>query len=115
MAQYQVNPGELRTRITLQEPTVSKDSGAAQKATFADVDINPHVWARWINAHGQENVQSAMKSTQRATVTIRYRSDVKTTWQILKDGLAWQIVSLDSVQDRKRWIEMVVERTTGTV
>jgi hypothetical protein len=28
---------------------------------------------------------------QRATVTIRHRVDVETTWRVLKDGAPWQI------------------------
>jgi len=115
MTAYTVNPGDLRTSITLQEPTIATDAGGAQKPTFADVAINPTIWARWINAHGQETVQNAMKNVQRATVTIRYRSDVLSTWRVLKDGEPWNIISIDPVQDRKRWVELIVERVKGTV
>jgi len=115
MADYRINAGELRTSITLQLPTIGADAGGAQKPTYANAATNPIVKARWINAHGQENVQTAVKSVQRATVTIRHREDVLTTWRVLKGGEAWQIISIDPVQDRKRWIEMIVERTIGTV
>jgi SPP1 family predicted phage head-tail adaptor len=85
-------------------------------AGFADIGTTPTVWARWINAHGAETVQStSLQDTQRATVLIRYRADVIPAWRILKDGEAWQILSVDQVQDRNRWVEMVVERTKGTV
>ena len=116
--QYSVNAGELRTRITFQEPTVSQDAGGAQKKTWANVATNPTVWARWINAHGQEVVTSeALKSVQRATVTVRHRSDILSTWRVLRveDGTAWEIVSPDPVQGRRRWVELVVERAKGSV
>ena len=112
---YQVNAGDLRTLITLQEPTLSSDGGGAQTAAYADTATNPQVWARWVNAHGQENTEKALKNVQRATVTIRHRSDIKTTWRLLKDDDAWQILSIDKVQDKRRWVEMVVERVTGSV
>jgi SPP1 family predicted phage head-tail adaptor len=116
MTGFIVNPGEMRTRITFQVPTVTKDAGGAQVKAYANVSTNPMVWARWVNAHGDEAVQSAaLKSAQRATVTVRQRTDILTTWQVLKDNEAWQIISIDEVQDRNRWIELVVERTKGTV
>lgn len=115
MADLIIKISDLRTRITFQVPTLVKDAGGAQVPGFANVSTNPTVWARWINAHGQEVEQSeALKSVQRATVTVRYRSDVLPTWQVIKDEEAWQIVSVDAVRDRNRWIEMVVERAKGT-
>lgn len=116
MAEYDVKVSDLRTRITFQEPTITLDDGGAQVATFANVTPDPTVWARWINAHGQEAVASeALKNVQRATVTVRYREDISETWQILKDGIAWKIISVDPVQDKRRWVEMVVERTKGSL
>jgi SPP1 family predicted phage head-tail adaptor len=116
MADLSVQISDLRTRITFQEPTLSKDAGGAQKAGYANVSTTPSVWAQWINDHGQEAISSgAEKSAQRATVRVRHRGDVLATWRVLRDGEAWQILSVDPVQDRKRWIELRVERVTGTV
>ncbi len=113
---YTVNAGDLRTSIIFQEPTLTSDAGGAQVAGYANVATNPTVMARWVNAHGAEAVMSdAVKSAQRATVTVRYRSDISTTWRILKGAEAWQVLSVDSVQDRKRYVEMVVERVKGSV
>ncbi len=113
---YIINPGEMRTQITLQSPTISQDAGGAQSQTYANVSPNPVVYARWINAHGIETVNSdALKSAQRATVTIRHRTDIKETWRILKDSEAWQILSIDPVRDQRRFVELVVERVKGSV
>jgi SPP1 family predicted phage head-tail adaptor len=116
MADYSVRLSDLRTRITLQEPVITTDAGGAQKAGWRNA-ANPIVWARWINAHGQEVVSSdALKFGQRAVVTIRYRADLQTTWQVLKDGSEpWQIISIDQVQGRNAWTELVVERVKGSV
>ena len=118
MADYNVTIADLRTRIAFQSPTVSSDAGGAQKPSFANVGTNPTVWARWINAHGDEAVHSeALKSAQRATVTVRYRSDILTTWQVVRvsDSTVWQVISVDHVQGRNRWTELVLERVKGTV
>jgi SPP1 family predicted phage head-tail adaptor len=116
VADFTVNPGEMRTRITFQSPTESKDAGGAQTQGYANVGTNPTVWSKWVNAHGNEAVQSdALASVQRATVAIRHRTDILTTWQVLKDSEAWKIISIDKVRGENRWIELVVERAKGTV
>jgi SPP1 family predicted phage head-tail adaptor len=113
---YRVNAGELRTRITFQQPTLTQDIGGAQTIVWANVASNGTVWARWIMAHGQEVVNSdALKSVQRAVVTIRHRTDILTTWRVLKDGQAWQVISVDQVRGENRWTELVVEQARGTV
>ncbi len=117
MSNYSINNGEMRTQITLQSPTITQDAGAAQSTSYTNVSPNPTVWARWVNAHGQEAVipSEALKSVQRATVTIRHRSDIKETWRVLKNSEAWQIISIDPVRDQRHWIELVVERAKGSV
>jgi len=116
MADLNIAISDLRTRITFQVPTISKDAGGAQKTTYANVGTNPTVWAQWINDHGQESVSAnATVSAQRATVRLRHRSDIVETWRVLKDGEAWQVLSIDPVQDRNRWVELRVERVKATV
>jgi len=116
MPGFGINPGEMRTRITFQTPTITKDAGGAQVEAYANVGTNPTVWARWINAHGQEVVQSeSLQFSQRATVMVRHRTDIVPTWQILKGSEIWQILSVDGVQGRNRWVELIVERVKGSV
>lgn len=115
MTMMKVNAGELRTSITFQSPTIAKDGGGAQVPTYANVATNPTVQARWINDHGAEAVASeAVRSTQRATVVVRYRSDIVATWRVVKDSENWQILSVDAMQGR-RYVELRVERVKGTV
>jgi SPP1 family predicted phage head-tail adaptor len=113
---YEINPGDLRTRITFQQPTLVTDAGGAQSETYANVPTNPTVWAKWVNDHGAEAViANAETSVQRATVTIRYRADIQTTWRLTWANEIWKIVSVDQVQHRNRWTEIVIERVKGTV
>ena len=116
MGDYSVNAGDLQTLITFQTPTINKDGGGAQVGPWTNVSTNPTVWASWVNEHRVKGVISdAMISTQRAIVTRRSRGDVQPSWRIVKDGEYWQILSIDQVQDRKRWTELIVERVKGTV
>ena len=115
--EYTVNAGDLRTSITFQQPTITSDAGGAQKPGWANVSTNPTVLARCVMAHGQEVVTSdALKSSQRMVVTIRHRTDIQTTWRIvMADSSAWQIISVDPIQGRNRYVELVAERVKGPV
>lgn len=117
MASYNIQAGELNTRLTFQQPNITKDAGGAQKETYANVATDPTVWSRWIYDHGQEAVSSdADKSVQRATVTVRYRSDILSTWQVVhENGSIWKIFSIDHVRERNHWTELRVEQVKGTV
>ena len=56
-----------------------------------------------------------MSQCSALTVRIRHRSDIVETWRVLKDSEAWQILSIDPVQDANRWVELRVERVKATV
>ena len=117
MPAYIVNAGDLRTRITFQVPTESQDAGAAQTVTFADVATTPSVWSHWVYDHGQETDQSdSRRSSLRATVTVRHRKDVLTTWRVIMDGEPWSIIAPpEPVQNQNRWLVLRVERVKGSL
>jgi SPP1 family predicted phage head-tail adaptor len=99
--------GQMRTRITLESPSLATDAGGAQSETWSS---QGSVWSKWINAHGAESLQDdALQSEKRATVTIRHRSDVTTAWAVVKDGERYAILSIDHIQERQAFIEMQVQ------
>lgn len=107
------NPGEMRTSITLQTPTITKSPGGAQVVTWTTLAT---VWAKWTNVHGSEVWQSqAVQANSPATVLIRYRSDVDATCSILKGTDRYDIVSPDNIQERGEYLELKVKRTKGSV
>ena len=110
------NPGELRTPITLQGPTILTDGGGAQRAGWANL-VDAAVKAKWINLHGAEvwAANQAGITVSAATVTIRYRTDVTTRCSILKGNVRWEIVSLDNIQERNEYLELKVKRSTGSI
>jgi head-tail adaptor len=113
---FDVPIGDLRTWITFQAPTLSEDGGGAQKATFATVASNPTVRARVVYDHGSEAVaNNAAQAVQRATVTVRYRSDVLATWQVLLHSQPWKLISPpENVQERNHWLVFRIERSVGS-
>jgi len=113
IANRTTNPGELRTPVTIQNPTVSKDAGGAQSTTWSDAAA---IFAKWINAHGPEAATSdALKAVKRAVVTIRYLASVSEKSAVVKEGERWQVISMDDIQNRHEYIELVVELAKATV
>lgn len=110
------NPGELRTPITLQGPTLVTDGGGAQHPTWANL-TNGAVEAKWVNVHGVESwaVNQAGITVSAATVTIRYRSDVTTRCSLLKGSVRYEIVSLDNIQERGEYLELKVKQAGGSI
>jgi SPP1 family predicted phage head-tail adaptor len=108
------NPGDLRTLVTIQNPTINTGAGHAQTVSWSDVET---VYAKWTNAHGQDVLTSdALKAVLRATVLIRYNAAVTGRSAILKDGERWKVIgSPDDIQDRHEYMELVVELAKATV
>lgn len=102
------NPGEMRTQVTLQNRTITNQTGGFLAPSWADIVT---VWAKWVNVHGAEAWQAAsIQAVGSATVTIRYRSGIDTTCAVLKGTERFEIVSVDNIQDRDEYIELKVRR-----
>lgn len=117
MDALKVSIAELNTRITFQSSTLTQGTDGAQVPSWANIASNPTVWSKWVHDHGAEQAQGANTSIERATVTVRYRSDIKSSYAILDpSGARWQIISaLENVQNQNRWTVFRVERIKGTV
>lgn len=103
-----INPGELRTQITLQQRSVASDGGGFQVPTWSTIAT---VWARWTNVHGAEVwAAQTVQAEQPATVLIRYVSGLNTTCAVLKGSDQFEIVSIDDIQDRHEYLELKVQR-----
>ena len=102
------NPGELRTRITIETRTASEDAGGFPSASWTTL---ASVWAKWENLHGSEVwAANAVQANAPATALIRYRSDVDATCAVVKGGQRYEIVSLDNIRERGEYLEMKLQR-----
>lgn len=103
-----INPGEMRTQVTLQKRTVSVETGGFQVAGWTTIAT---AWAKWTNVHGSEVWHAqTVQAIEPATVLIRWRSDVDTTCAVLKGSTRYEIVSLDNIQERNEYIELKLRR-----
>ena len=102
------NPGDLRTRIVLEERISQNDSGGFPQTTVGEKKT---VWCRWINLHGSEVWQAdAAGAAKAATVLLRYLPDLDETWHVHYRGETWEIRSIDNIQERDEYMELKVSR-----
>ena len=107
IGQKVTNPGELRTKVTLQKRVVTTNAGGFQIETPTTI---AQVWAKWVNAHGSEVWASqAVNALQAAEVTIRYRNDVDTTCYVLLGSDLYEITAVDNVSARGEYLVLSVQ------
>jgi SPP1 family predicted phage head-tail adaptor len=105
------NPGDLRTSITLQSRLITTGSGGFMVPSGFFIAT---VWAKWVNAFGSEVwLSQTAGAIKPATVTIRYRDDIDETCNIVKDGVVYEIVSIDDIQNRHEYLEIKVQAVTA--
>ncbi len=102
------NPGELDVWIELYEREVTVQTGGFQ---IPNLVMLAGVWSKWRNVHGQESwVASSVMAESPATVLIRYRNDLDETCVIKRNGLFFEIVSMDNIEQRNEYIELKIKR-----
>lgn len=102
------NPGEFRTRISLQHRTVTADAGGFQVPSWTTYAV---VWSKWKNAHGNAMMQAQVEGVEALpTVQIRYRDDVESTDAVLKGSDRYEIIYPDNIEERNEYIEFQAKR-----
>lgn len=103
-----INPGDLRTSVTLQSRTVTVGDGGFPVPSWSTITT---VWARWTNVHGSEMwAAQAVEAENAATVLIRYQAGLDRTCAVLKGSERFEIVSIDDIQERHEYMELKVKR-----
>ena len=112
------NPGELRTVIEIHDypPDVRDTNSNVVRNWYNVFGDGVATRCKWVNAHGNEVYDAlAMELVEPATLTLRYSGKVTTTCRVIRktDGAAFDIISVDNVENRNRWIEIKVRRAVS--
>lgn len=114
MAKY-ANAGELRTPVKFTRIDRIKDADGYSVETEVDVLITK---CKWVNVHGTE-VFTAMQQQLKepATITMRYSPLINQKLIIYKgkDAEPYEVISIDDIEDRHKWLEIKVQRKTEAV
>jgi SPP1 family predicted phage head-tail adaptor len=103
--------GEMRERVVLQSPTLTSDSRGGASESWSTVAT---VWAK-IEPKSASQVLFSQQLQHRIThkFTIRYRSDVLSTWRITFDSRTFHIQGVRDLMERGRYLEIDCEEGTG--
>lgn len=121
------NPGELRTPVIIESYIDTPDADGYVNEVWTNIfgeDSNP-IKIKWVNLHGSE-VYEAMSLDLKdgATLTMRYSPRINQKCRILKLAdylktesdleerrrLAFEVISMDDVDERGEWLELKVQR-----
>lgn len=90
--------GELRHRLTLQEPGQARNSFGDMVTTWTDVAT---VWGAVEWAGGRRYLEAAQLNAEvQGVVRIRYRADIDTTWRVKFDSRLFTILSMSNYRER---------------
>lgn len=101
--------GRLNTRVTLQRRTAGQDSAGQPIDGWTDVGPD---WAYFRVLSGLEAIKAdAVTSVTKASCRVRYREDLTPDMRVLVAGEPWGIVSVQPDVNRRRFVDLIVERT----
>lgn len=106
------NPGELRTPVRFCLIQKGTDADAVYQETPVNVFGGP-VNVKWVNAHGTDALMAMqMQLREPATITCRYSAKITPACVVFKgdDPDPYDIISIDNVEERNRWLEIKVQR-----
>lgn len=113
----QAQAGELRTRIYIRKTVKGTDAeGSAyvrEESVFGPEEPE-RVWhCKWVNAYGTEAMTAMQFQIQEpATLTMRYSPLIRPDCLVYKlgDPVPYEIISVNDVEDRHRWLEVKIHR-----
>lgn len=118
---FYINPGELRTKVRIQK-RVKTGTGSFAAIDWVDLgstsstDPAKYINSRWIPAiKGMEKeLSDSTQSLDYATVTIRYNNMVNNQCQVIKDGIVYQILSVNDPTQHRQWLEIEVKAAVNS-
>lgn len=109
------DPGAMRTWIQVIKRRITKDKDGYE---LVEREKGLRTRVRWVNARGAnenrfsstQNTDTAKRVVEVATVTMRYTDKVSITDEIEKDGEIYEIIAMNNVNDRRRYLKLDLQR-----
>lgn len=105
--------GAMRTKIKFYCVEITPNDNAVPQEIKTPVFAS-FVWCNWQNSHGKQVYEDlSLNLNEPATITMRFSSLInrKMVVQLENDSEnLYEIISLDNVQQRNKWLEIKVQR-----
>lgn len=109
---YSANIGEMRTKVRFYKIQKNRDADGFPAEILIDVFGAP-CWCKWVNTHGSElseDMRLELKET--ATLTMHYSDKIDIEAVVIKNGIRYEIISLNNVEEKNTWLEIKIKRRT---
>lgn len=109
------NPGELRTPVYFFRREKDTDADGDHIENLVNVfGEGKAIRCKWVNAHGSEVFDALQQQLREpATITCRYSAKINRTLEVqkgLSDTELYEIISVDDVEEKHKWMEIKVQR-----
>ncbi|RYF75068.1 MAG: head-tail adaptor protein [Comamonadaceae bacterium] len=99
--------GALNRRLAIWRPEEGSDDGAQPVQIWVDVAT---VWADVRFLNGTESLRAdAVSAVSKASIRIRYRTDVSTSMRAFMGGTEFRIVAVLPDEQRRQHVDLVCE------
>lgn len=106
-----MNAGRLDRKISIQEPTTTRDDFGQSVDAFAEV---AKVWAQRRDISAKENTETDQPvASTRTEWTIRWRSDIRETWRVVTTTDRIQTFEIVGILElgRREGLRLICEQT----
>jgi SPP1 family predicted phage head-tail adaptor len=106
--------GQLRHRITFQEPVLAPDGSGGFTETWQDIAEAAEVSAAIVGLSGAEQLRfQQLQPTATHKIFLRYRDDITPQMRIVKDGRVYNILSVTDRDGTQSCLEILAESGAG--
>lgn len=100
--------GELRHRISFQSATRVPDGGGGFTESWANITVQPEVYAAIAPLSGSEQLRHhQLETAVTHRVLIRYRADITPGMRIVREGVIYDIFSVLDSEGQGTWLEIL--------
>ncbi|MFA5715840.1 MAG: phage head closure protein [Candidatus Paceibacterota bacterium] len=102
-----MNPGDLRSRIIIEEATYTDNGFGGKITTWTTLAT---VWAKVEHLSGRElQIAQLISPNILYEITIRYRSDMSTQYRIYYSGQYFNIRDIKDLDNMHKWLYLKCE------
>jgi SPP1 family predicted phage head-tail adaptor len=104
--------GRLNALVVIQRPAAGQDSAGQPNVGFVNLDAagDGSTWAQIRHLNGLETLRAgAAPSVVRASIRIRYRTDVTARMRVVYGSTVYEIKAVLPDEERKQHVDLVCE------
>lgn len=106
-----MDAGKMNCLVQIQRQSTTRDAGGQKTGAW---DLFTSVWANIRHQSGEQSIQAeAEVSVVRASIRIRWRTDVTAAMRVQHGAAVYEIRAVLPDQATRRWVDLVCEQVTN--